>query len=130
MANDEIWAVRWRTEEGKAKHEILLAQNLKAVVRIASENDLIQFRKVSGVVTDHCDTFELPKKCIDNALRVKIGVGCVELQIDLLIVSGNAPVLINALLATLRNWLDSSLNEYGICESRVEIADKQAISIN
>lgn len=42
MANDEIWAVRWRTEEGKARHEILLAQNLKDVVRIASENDLIQ----------------------------------------------------------------------------------------
>ncbi|MBA2749359.1 MAG: hypothetical protein H0U45_11620 [Tatlockia sp.] len=114
-ANHEIWYVRWRTEGGKTRNEILLAQNLKDVIRIASENDLIQFRNVSGIVNDHCDTFELPKKCIEYALRVKIGAGCNEFHIDLLTVSiEKAPKLIGTLLATLKNGLDSSLDEYGI----------------
>lgn len=115
MANDEVWYVRWRTEEGDARHGIFLAHNLKNVLRTASENDLIRFRKVSGIAIDYCGTFELPKKCIEYALREKVGDGRVELQIDLLIISAeNAPELVTSLSLTLRNWLDSLLNEYGI----------------
>ena len=104
MRNDE--------ERGKARNEKIIAQILKDLVRIAGENDLVQFRKVSRIINDRCTILELPKKSLENALRIEIGLD-LEFHIEILILSEKA-LLISSILSALKNALDPPSDEYGL----------------